>query len=225
VPLALALLGAAIATAGVPPPSASAAGAAPAGSPTVVLAFLPTDAATRQAASTPGRPAGGGMAAALGSVSGLSVGIMSAAEGRYGTEQLLLDITQGARVASSAYAHARPPALALRPVAAGALVAGWAAARRRAERAPQLLSPGLLAASIPGGGAYAGITGAGHTDGAAAADREGHVAAISLGRCPRASRQSPASSGWSSATCPGAAKATRRCARSAARGATGSCCS
>jgi hypothetical protein len=184
VQLALALLGAAIAAAGAPPSTACAAGAATAGSPTVVLAFLPTDAATVQAPIAPGRPAGGGMAAALGSMSGLSVGIMSATEGRYTTEQLLLDITQGARIASSAYAHARPPALALRLLAAGAVVEGWAAARRRAERAPQLLSPGLLASSIPGGGAYAGITGADHTDGAAAADREGHVAAVSLGSPP-----------------------------------------
>ena len=129
----------------------------------MVLAFVPT----------------GG--AALGSVSALSVGIMSATEGGYTTEQLLLDITQGARIASSAYAHARPPPLTVRPVAGGAVVEGWAAARRRAERAPQLLRPGLLASSIPGGGAYAGTTGADHIDGAAAADGEGRVAALSLG--------------------------------------------
>jgi hypothetical protein len=128
----------------------------------VVLAFVPT----------------GG--AALGSVSGLSLGIMSATEGRYSTEQLLIDITQGARIASSAYAH-RPPALTLRPLAGGAVVEGWPAARRRAERAPQLLRPGLLASSIPGGGAYAGVTGADHIDGAAAADTQGRVAAVSLG--------------------------------------------
>jgi hypothetical protein len=96
-------------------------------------------------------------------------------------EQLLLDITQGARIAASAYAHASPPALALRALGAGAVVEGWALARRRAEAAPQLLRPGLLAASIPGGGAYAGIAGASHTDGAAAADTDGHVAAVSLG--------------------------------------------
>src|SRR5262249_52696887 len=121
-PLALALLGAPTAAAGALPASACAAGAVTAGSPTVVLAFLPTDATTLQAASARGRPAAGEMAAALGRVSGLSVGIMSATEGRYTTEQLLLDITQGARVASSAYARARPPALALRPVDARAVV-------------------------------------------------------------------------------------------------------
>src|SRR5262249_15610500 len=161
-PLALALLAAASAAA-VAPAHAIAASAAPPGHTSVVLAFVPT----------------GG--AALGSVSALSVGIMSATEGRYASEQLLLDVSQGARIASSAYAHARPPPLTLRPVAGGAVVEGWAAARRRAERAPQLLRPGLLASSIPGGGAYAGITDADHTDGAVAADGEGRVAALSLG--------------------------------------------
>ena len=135
-----------------------------------MLVFLPTggDAsrlagavarlpgAAPRAGGAPGSPPPGGIAAALGSVRGLSVGIMSATEGRYGTEQLLLDITQGARIASSAYADASPPALTLRPLAGQAVVEGWAAARRRAERAPQLLRPGLLSSSIPGVGATAG---------------------------------------------------------------------
>ena len=60
-------------------------------------------------------------------------------------------------------------------------MAGWRAALRRAEDAPQLLRPGLLAAQIPGGAAYAGITGAERTDGVIAADREGQIAAVSLG--------------------------------------------
>jgi hypothetical protein len=117
----------------------------------------------------------------LASVKGLSVGIVSATQGQYSTAQLLLDITQGARVASSAYPQASPPALSLKPVGAGALIEGWQAVSRRAEEAPQLLRPGLLAGQIPGGAGYAGIAGTDHIDGAVAADPHGHIAAISLG--------------------------------------------
>ena len=107
---------------------------------------------------------------------------MSATQGSYTTAQLALDVTQGARVASSAYSTARPPALSLSLAGAGAVVHGWRAARRRAEGAPQLLRPGLLASSIAGGSAgYAGIAGSDTRDGAIAANRDGHVAAVSLG--------------------------------------------
>jgi hypothetical protein len=117
----------------------------------------------------------------LGSVKGLSLGIVSATQGSYTSAQFLLDITQGTRVASSAYATGRPPALSLRQTGAGASIEGWQAARRRAEDAPQLLEPGLLASRVPGGAAYAGISGAANTDGVAAADRDGRIAAVSLG--------------------------------------------
>ena len=120
----------------------------------------------------------------LASVSGLSVGLMSATQGRYTTTQLLLDTTQGARVSSSAYAQARPPKLSLTPAGAGGLIAGWPAALRRAENAPQLLQPGLLATQLPGGAAYAGVAGAGDIDGLVASNREGHLAALSLGSAP-----------------------------------------
>ena len=82
---------------------------------------------------------------------GLSVGIMSATPGRLLAEQLLLDITQGARIAASAY-----PGTRRRCAVADRRPDGHdrrlAAARRRAEDAPQLLRPGLLAGQIPGGG-------------------------------------------------------------------------
>jgi len=116
------------------------------------------------------------------SVPGMSAGIMSATQGPYSAEQLLLDITQGARIASSAYSPTRPPPLTLRTLGADeGEIAGWRTARTRAENAPQLLHPGLLAAQIPGGAAYAGIAGLDDTDAIAAADRTGRVAAVSLG--------------------------------------------
>jgi hypothetical protein len=117
----------------------------------------------------------------LASIDGLSVGIMSASQGEYSTAQLLLDITQGARVATSTYPHPQPPGLSLTRSGEGALVDGWQAARRRAEEAPQLLRPGLLASEIPGGAGYVGIMGAVDTDGVLAANHSGRVAHISLG--------------------------------------------
>ncbi len=116
----------------------------------------------------------------LASVSGLSVGIMSATQGGYSSEQMLLDIGQGARIAASAY-RSPAPLLSLRPSAATAAIDGWQAAVGRAEAAPQLLRPGLLASRIPGGAAYAGLSGDEHLDAIAASDRAGRVAAVSLG--------------------------------------------
>jgi hypothetical protein len=117
----------------------------------------------------------------LASIPGLSVGMMSASQGQYSPDQLLLDISQGARVATSSYPRAQPPALSLRASGQGATVEGWRAARKRAEGAPQLLRPGLLANQIPGGAGYAGIAGAADSDAVLAAGLSGHVAAFSLG--------------------------------------------
>ncbi|HEY4996647.1 MAG TPA: hypothetical protein VII03_01550, partial [Solirubrobacteraceae bacterium] len=47
--------------------------------------------------------------------------------------------------------------------------------------APQILSPGLLAGSLPGGAGYVAEGGTGAPDAALAADPNGHVAAVSLG--------------------------------------------
>ncbi len=121
---------------------------------------------------------------ALSGVGGLSIGLMSATQGSYTRAQMLLDIGQGARVASSAYGTNRPPPLSLSPSGGGALVAGWRAAVRRAEAAPQLLRPGLLASQLAGGAGYAGvagIAGGDRLDALAAADRAGRVAELSLG--------------------------------------------
>jgi hypothetical protein len=138
-------------------------------------------------------------------VPSLSTGILSAAQGSYTTAQLLLDITQGARVSTSAYDPTHPPTLSLHPHGAGALVEPWQEVLERAHGAPQILEPGLLASQIPGGGGYAGTSGyvnasgasdtAGErslnraadaagpsdVDGVAAADQHGQIAALSLG--------------------------------------------
>jgi len=136
---------------------------------------------------------------ALASVPALSTGILSAAQGFYTTAQLLLDITQGGRLSTSAYNPALPPRLSLQPRGAGAVVEPWQAVLKRAQGAPQILEPGLLASRIPGGAGYAGIAGvgnaagevnalrgsgvdqAGHIDGVAGADQRGQIATLSLG--------------------------------------------
>jgi hypothetical protein len=109
---------------------------------------------------------------------------MSATQGSYSAEQLLLDITQGARIANSAYSPRHPPVISLSTIdryRTAGMIAGWQAARARAEAAPQLLRPGLLAAQVSGGAAYAGPIGIDTLDAIAAADRGGRVAAVSLG--------------------------------------------
>jgi hypothetical protein len=136
------------------------------------------------------------------SLPSLSTGILSSAQGSYTTAQLLLDITQGARLSTSAYNPALPPRLSLHPRGAGAVVEPWQAVLKRARGAPQILEPGLLASQIPGGAGYAGIAGVGdaagevnilresdvdqedHVDGVAGADQRGQIASLSLGSAP-----------------------------------------
>jgi hypothetical protein len=130
---------------------------------TVVLAFVPTGER------------------ALGRIDGLSIGLMSATQGSYTRTQMLLDISQGSRIASASYDPTRAPPLSLSPRSSGATVTGWSAAVARAQGAPQLLRPGLLASAVPGGAAYAGIAGDDDLDAVVAADRSGHVGELSLG--------------------------------------------
>lgn len=117
----------------------------------------------------------------------LSIAILSATQGDYSGAQLALDTTQGARVSGSAYEPSRAPELSLQPEGHGATprqgrIRGWNVALKRADSAPQLLQPGLLASSIPGGAAYVGgPSGSDSIDAAVAADRNGRVADVSLG--------------------------------------------
>lgn len=125
----------------------------------------------------------------LGSIPTLSTAILSATQGTYKAAQLMLDVTQGARVSYSAYTPAYPPPLSIAPQHSGwAQVEPWAAIRKRAQEAPQLLVPGLLASSIPGGGAYVGVapetpssTRSEAIAATIAADRSGRIASISIG--------------------------------------------
>jgi hypothetical protein len=118
----------------------------------VVLAIAP--ASERTLAGTPG----------------MSVGIISAIQGTYSSEQMLLDVGQGARVATSTYDSPIPP-----------WIADWPAVLARAKAAPQLLRPGLLASSVPGGAGYVGVNGLGAVGGPVTVDERGRVGALSFG--------------------------------------------
>jgi hypothetical protein len=108
--------------------------------------------------SSGGRSEGEAIERGLASIPTLSTGILSAAQGTYKADQLLLDIGQGARIANSAYSPINdPPSLSSLTFGPepSARVPSWPAVLKRAQGAPQLLEPGLLAESIPGGAAYA----------------------------------------------------------------------
>jgi hypothetical protein len=150
----------------------------------VLLAFLPASGLPAAARLSRSASSDDLLEAELVSAPEESIGIMSATQGTYTMSQFVLDVTQGASISSAAYPRSRPPAMTLQASGAGAVVSGWPAARKRAEDAPQLLRPGLLAAQIPGGGAYAAVAGEGSLDGAVAADRQGSIAAVSLGGAP-----------------------------------------
>ena len=58
---------------------------------------------------------------------------------------------------------------------------GWSKVLERAATAPAEIKPGLLADRIPGGAGYVGVAGRNGPEAVVAADREGDVAAVSLG--------------------------------------------
>ena len=122
----------------------------------------------------------------------LALGFLGATQGPYSREQFLLDVTQGTRVARAAYDPRDPPNLGLVLSRSGGYLRGWGAARRRAESARARLVPGLLAESIPGGIGWAGVHGRTPIEAIAAANRRGHVAAVSLGSSDTVARRARA---------------------------------
>jgi hypothetical protein len=114
---------------------------------------------------------------------GLAYGMTSPTLGRYSDRQMLLDMTQGARLSSSAYSSKHPGPLAFVPGPGGrGRIAGWERARERAEDAPGDIVPGLFAQALEDAGrrvAYAG--GGGGLEAVAAANRSGTVERASLG--------------------------------------------
>ena len=162
---------------------------------------------------------------------GLSVGIMSATQGRYTTGAAAARHHPG-RAGRLLGLRPRAPAgaVARDRAAPAAVVAGWQAARRRAERRAAAAAPGPAGRRrSPAARGYAGIArDRGPRRRSVAADRGGRVAAVSLGaapaRCSRGSPRCARSTRWSSPTCPAARGLARPARRSSARrGARASC--
>lgn len=127
----------------------------------------------------------------------LALGLISATQSGYSPEQALLDVSSGTRTSRGTYSPKEPPPMSLLPIGDGrppadgggpaptsgqGLIVNWLAAVMRADTALADIRPGLLAGAIAGGAAYAGIAGQTNAEAAIAADRDGRVAAISLGR-------------------------------------------
>jgi hypothetical protein len=110
-----------------------------------------------------------------------SIGLLQSIQGDYNLQQTLLDISQGTRQSNAIYNPRDPIPLTVVPSRGGANVQGWSAADKRAHDVSVTIQPGLLGHSIPGGAAFVGITGQSLDPAIAAANRHGHVAAISLG--------------------------------------------
>lgn len=112
----------------------------------------------------------------------LALGLVSATQGRYSPQQAVLDMSAGSRTSAAVYDPSDPPDLELVVGGDGSgFIFGWSKALERADTALAEITPGLLASRIPGGGAYAGVSGRHDIEAAVAADRQGNVARVSLG--------------------------------------------
>ncbi|MBJ7347004.1 MAG: hypothetical protein JHC87_00365, partial [Thermoleophilaceae bacterium] len=136
---------------------------------------------------------------------GFATGLLSATIGRYSPAQMMLDISQGTRVASGLYRPSAPPvpAMALGQFGAGRIV-GWEGYRARAADAPGELLPGLMAESVIGRGgsvSYVGTAGGSNTAAmAAAAGQCGILQSVSLGPQATLTARAEAAQGSSALT-------------------------
>lgn len=140
--------------------------------PRAVLAFLPAGGEDNPAP----------VLARLQAREQLALGLVSATQSRYAPQQMILDISAGSRTSATVYDPKRPPEIELVPGGDGSgFIFGWSQVLKRAKTALAQIEPGLLAGQVPGGAAYAGLSGRSHIEAAAAADRAGDVATVSLG--------------------------------------------
>jgi hypothetical protein len=111
-----------------------------------------------------------------------ALGLVSATQGGYTPEQMMLDISGGSRTSRLLYKPKTPPHLGLAVERDGSgVILGWNQALERAKTAHAEINPGLMGGQIPGGAAYAGVAGR-NLVAVAAANRAGDVAEVSLGR-------------------------------------------
>ena len=171
VPAVLALLLAALVLGAAAPAHAAASGSG-ATDARVVLAFLPAGGDDNP------KP----VLERLDERTALALGLVSATQGRFDAAQMMLDISAGTRTSRAVYKPPEPPDLELVVGGDGTgFIFGWSRALERAATPPATILPGMLAAQVPGRAAYAGVAGRPHVGAVVAADREGDVAAVSLG--------------------------------------------
>lgn len=165
------------------PASAAAQAPAPQPGPKVLIAFLPIPDSPATLDSDPEpalafRP----VLERLAIRPAPSLGLSSATQGRYAPVQALLDITQGSRSSLSSYSPEEPwPVVMVLEKGGGAYQQGWLETNLRARSAPAKVEPGLLAGSVPGGAAYAGVRGRYQRESIVATDRTGEISEVSLG--------------------------------------------
>jgi hypothetical protein len=151
---------------------------------TVLLAFLPFDTrATNDGIKKPS------ILDRLDFHPELSLGLVGATQGGYDQTQALLDISAGTRVSSAAYKPKKVPMVTFYRQDDVALFQGWLDARARAESAPADIVPGLLAQTIPGGGAYAGVSGRSQIESLPAANEAGRIGLVSIGKADDVARR------------------------------------
>ena len=113
-----------------------------------------------------------------------SYGVTSPTLGAYSKRQMLLDISQGSRIANHAYPRDLGRVDLLSGPAGPGRIKFFGAAARRARDAPGDVVPGLLASTVEAhGGAvgYAGVVGVEQTEAVVAANQQGRVERVSLG--------------------------------------------
>ncbi|MDQ3934313.1 MAG: hypothetical protein M3340_06740 [Actinomycetota bacterium] len=113
-----------------------------------------------------------------------SYGMASPSIGAYSKRQMVLDVSQGSRIANSAYPEDLGRLDLRWDPDGGGQVKGFRRARRRADDAPGDVIPGLLGESLRRRGmtaAYVGVVGFPQTEAVAAADRRGRLTRVSLG--------------------------------------------
>ena len=115
----------------------------------------------------------------LGDKPQLQLGLWSSIQGEYTQPQALLDVSQGTRQSTALY---KPRKILNLPFdVATSSFPDWPAISHRAKTVSVTIKPGLLAGSIPGGGAYAGVLGESPVPAIAAANTSGRVTRFSLG--------------------------------------------
>jgi hypothetical protein len=124
-----------------------------------------------------------------------ALGYVSAIQGRYSPEQVLLDISSGARVQTGLYDFDLPEGIALTPSGPGWAISHWARILARSRTPPADIDPGSLAQPIIDSGArvgFVGVAGSSNREAIVAADRSGRLKQVSLGGAGSVGRRSAA---------------------------------